>query len=179
MLPRPARLCRPRRSPRPAHPRKPRLLDVGRRIPARDRFAPDSPLEGDGFEPSVPHKKQPFLAAPVRSRNSPSATKTGSFVPGTDGSNPSPSSGESAANLTFERASSAGPPEQFRVASRAVPASRRTPRVSRMARQLSPGARGFDSHPLPRSVRLTGAFHVCETPANRPSCVRRCRPHAS
>jgi hypothetical protein len=48
----------------------------------RSRFAPDSPLEGDGFEPSVPHKKRPFLAAPVRSRNSPSATKTGSFVPG-------------------------------------------------------------------------------------------------
>ena len=53
MLPRPARLCRPRRSPRPAHPRKPRLLDVGRRIPARDRFAPDSPLEEQGFEPLV------------------------------------------------------------------------------------------------------------------------------
>jgi hypothetical protein len=31
------------------------------------RFALDSALEGDGFEPSVPHKKQPFLAAPVRS----------------------------------------------------------------------------------------------------------------
>src|ERR1700736_609129 len=61
----------------------------------------DSLLEGDGFEPSVPHKKQPFLAAPVRSRNSPSATKTGSFVPGTDGSNPSPSSEESGANLIF------------------------------------------------------------------------------
>src|SRR4029077_9193267 len=30
-----------------------------------------------------------------------SATKTGSFVPGTDGSNPSPSSGESGANLIF------------------------------------------------------------------------------
>ena len=29
------------------------------------------------------------------SRKSPSATKTGSFVPGTDGSNPSPSTGES------------------------------------------------------------------------------------
>src|ERR1700730_18771244 len=57
MLPRPARLCRPRRSPRPAHPRKPPLLDVGRRIPARDRFAPDSPLEGDGFELSVPHER--------------------------------------------------------------------------------------------------------------------------
>ena len=27
-------------------------------------------------------KKQPFLAARARSRNSPSATKTGSFVPG-------------------------------------------------------------------------------------------------
>jgi hypothetical protein len=42
-------------------------------------FAGDSPLEGDGFEPSVPHKKHPFLAASVRSRNSPSATKIGSF----------------------------------------------------------------------------------------------------
>src|ERR1700724_2533396 len=59
------------------------------------KFAYDSLLEGDGFEPSVPHKKQPFLAAPVRSRNSPSATKTGSFVPGTDGSNPHPSSRQS------------------------------------------------------------------------------------
>jgi hypothetical protein len=33
---------------------KPWLLDLERRIPARDRFAPDSPLEGTGFEPSVP-----------------------------------------------------------------------------------------------------------------------------
>ena len=38
-----------------------------RRRPRRGGFAHDSPLEGDGFEPSVPHKKQPFLAAPVRS----------------------------------------------------------------------------------------------------------------
>src|SRR6478672_12462545 len=30
----------------------------------KTKFAADSPLEGDGFEPSVPHKKQPFLAAP-------------------------------------------------------------------------------------------------------------------
>jgi hypothetical protein len=30
------------------------LLDVGKRIPARDRFAPDSPLEESGFEPLVP-----------------------------------------------------------------------------------------------------------------------------
>src|SRR4029077_9407917 len=33
---------------------KPRLLDVGRRIPARDRFAPDSPLEERRFELPVP-----------------------------------------------------------------------------------------------------------------------------
>ena len=33
---------------------KPRLVDLGRRIPARDRFATDSPLEGTGFEPLVP-----------------------------------------------------------------------------------------------------------------------------
>src|SRR5215813_3158679 len=44
---------------RAAHPSphtrgKPRLLDVGRRILARDRFAPDSPLEGSGFELPVP-----------------------------------------------------------------------------------------------------------------------------
>ena len=67
--------------------------------PCEAKFAVDSLLEGAGFEPSVPHKKQPFLAAAVRSRNSPSATKTGSFLPGTDGSNPSPSSEESGANL--------------------------------------------------------------------------------
>jgi hypothetical protein len=44
-------------------------------------------------------RDNPFFAAPVRSRNSLSATKIGSFVPGTDGSNPSPSSGESTANF--------------------------------------------------------------------------------
>jgi hypothetical protein len=59
----------------------------------------DSPLEGDGFEPSVPHKKQPFLAAPVRSPQFAFRNKIGSFVPGTDGSNPSPSTSESSANL--------------------------------------------------------------------------------
>jgi|SRR6516165_9802216 hypothetical protein len=39
----------------------------GGRAPLEVRFARDSPLEGDGFEPSVPHKKQPFFATPVRS----------------------------------------------------------------------------------------------------------------
>jgi len=54
MLPRPVCLCRPRRSSRLGRRGKPWLLDLERRIPARDRFAPDSPLEGAGFEPSVP-----------------------------------------------------------------------------------------------------------------------------
>src|ERR1700756_941484 len=44
----------PDRAARPGpHTRgKPRLLDVGKRIPARDRFAPDS--EQAGFELAVP-----------------------------------------------------------------------------------------------------------------------------
>ena len=36
--------------PGPDNRGKPRFLDLERRIPARDRFAPDSQLEGDGFE---------------------------------------------------------------------------------------------------------------------------------
>ena len=40
--------------PGPDNRGKPRLLDLANRIPARDRFAPDSLLEGDGFELSVP-----------------------------------------------------------------------------------------------------------------------------
>jgi hypothetical protein len=42
--------------PGPDNRGKPRLLDPERRIPARDRFAPDSPLEQGGFEPSVPRQ---------------------------------------------------------------------------------------------------------------------------
>src|SRR3984893_267212 len=41
----------------------------------------------------------PRWLPPFGPRNSPSATKTGCFVPGTDGSNPSPSSGESASPM--------------------------------------------------------------------------------
>jgi len=45
------RVSADRAANRAAHTRgKPRLLDVGRRIPARDKFAPDSLLEGNGFE---------------------------------------------------------------------------------------------------------------------------------
>ena len=43
---------------------KPYVSTADRRCELEAEFAVDSPLEGDGFEPSVPHKKQPFLAAP-------------------------------------------------------------------------------------------------------------------
>ena len=62
-------------------------------------FATDSPLEGDGFEPSVPHKKQPFLACPRSVPQFAFRNKNRLFRAGTDGSNPSPSSEESNANL--------------------------------------------------------------------------------
>src|SRR5262249_38982199 len=44
------------------------LLAVGRRILARDRFAPDSPLEGNGFELSVPRCPAHSAGAIIRRR---------------------------------------------------------------------------------------------------------------
>jgi len=44
--------------PGPDNRGQPRLLDLERRIPARDRFAPDSPLEGTGFELLVPRHER-------------------------------------------------------------------------------------------------------------------------
>src|ERR1700748_830835 len=61
-------------------------------------FAADSPLEGDGFEPSVPGTKEPVFVAEGELRDRTGAAKKGCFLCGTDGSNPPPSSGESAAN---------------------------------------------------------------------------------
>ena len=65
------------------------------------RFARDSPVEGDGFEPSVPGAKEPvsFAEGELRGIERGRPTKVVSLR-GTDGSNPSPSSGESGANLT-------------------------------------------------------------------------------
>src|ERR1700693_4012192 len=93
------------------------------------RFARDSPLEGDGFEPSVPrqircrfHDGSPVshegltVTRPgtISSNSSPSSSEscanpipqclrrvsgTLPLLRGTDGSNPSPSSGESDTNL--------------------------------------------------------------------------------
>src|SRR5258705_9166975 len=59
------------------------------------RFAPDIPLEGAGFEPSVP------LAASEGEVERAQARKTLSLLRGTEGSNPPPSSGESRANLSL------------------------------------------------------------------------------
>src|SRR6267378_5636729 len=108
------------------------------------RFAADSLLEGDGFEPSVPHKKQPFLAAPVRSRNSPSATKTGSFVPGTDGSNPVPSTGESLRTI--------GPSAADTMVAAALPCFRAVPFRTRWFRPAPSGG----AADLRRRSRLPG-----------------------
>ena len=61
------------------------------------RFARDSPLEGDGFEPSVSVAREPVYIAEGELRGDRRAAKK--IWRGTDGSNPSPSSEESAANL--------------------------------------------------------------------------------
>src|SRR5580692_10804616 len=76
--------------------------------PPKIRFAPDSPLEGDGFEPSVPGTKEPVSVAEGELRDRTGAAKKGCFLCGTDGSNPSPSSKESA---NF-RSLSGGPDDQ-------------------------------------------------------------------
>jgi hypothetical protein len=70
----------------------------------RVRFAPDSPLEGTGFEPSVPRdttnlSMSPLVGSPPTEKSERKEnrhTKLGHFPRGTDGSNPVPSSGESA-----------------------------------------------------------------------------------
>ena len=61
------------------------------------RFARDSALEGDGFEPSVPVAREPVYIAEGELRRDRRAAKK--IWRGTDGSNPSPSSAESATNL--------------------------------------------------------------------------------
>jgi hypothetical protein len=53
-------------------------------------FAADSPVEGAGFEPSVPRQKDNAFRDSPQFGNSPSARKTGSFATSTTGSNPSP-----------------------------------------------------------------------------------------
>ncbi len=52
-------------------------------------------------EPSVPGTKEPVFVAEGELRDRTGAAKKGCFLCGTDGSNPSPSSGESSANPAF------------------------------------------------------------------------------
>src|SRR5712675_579087 len=67
--------------------------------PPKIKVAPDSPLEGDGFELSVPGREtvKPSWETGLLSR------KRERICWGTEGSNPSPSSGESRANLKTGR----------------------------------------------------------------------------
>src|ERR1700719_2724460 len=59
------------------------------------RFALDSSLEGDGFEPSVPARKSRFLLRKANCGTERGQPKRVVFLCGTNGSNPSPSSRQS------------------------------------------------------------------------------------
>ena len=76
---------------------------IGNRINSQAQVPADSPLEGDGFEPSVPHKKTTLFGCPRSVPQFAFRKKNRLFRSGTDGSNPSPSCGESPANLSFRR----------------------------------------------------------------------------
>ena len=90
-----------------SNPRSPGRDRNGQRMPSF-RFAADSSLEGDGFEPSVPVAREPVYIAEGELRGDRRAAKK--IWWGTDGSNPSPSSGESTANLaSAPRAPGAAP----------------------------------------------------------------------
>jgi hypothetical protein len=92
------------------------------------RFAVDSLLEGDGFEPSVPRKN--FWAAPSIPPQFTFRNITGSLMTGTDGSNSSPSSAKSDANLTFSRHGDENPNRPGGSVSN-LPAGRRAKSLSR------------------------------------------------
>src|SRR5580693_6775348 len=98
------RRATPRSSKLPKHPE---CVSAQRRDLEKVRFASDSPLEGDGFEPSVPGKiiiSYRFETVFRRFRNAPYSPKAlHPFAAGTGSSNPLPSSGESAANFDSGR----------------------------------------------------------------------------
>src|ERR1700720_1809117 len=82
---------------------------VSQARPLKVRFASDSLLEGDGFEPSVPVAREPVYIAEGELRADRRAAKK--IWRGTDGSNPSPSSGESGANRNWPAGTSRGSAE--------------------------------------------------------------------
>ena len=67
----------------------------GRRCRLRSKFAADSLLEGNGFELPVPGREA------VNRDDGPAGPRSDRICCGTEGSNPSPSSGESRANQDF------------------------------------------------------------------------------
>src|ERR1700730_13374744 len=87
---------------RQAQPMTSEPMSLGRHssLARSTRFVPDSPVEGAGFEPSVPGAKEPvsFAEDELRGIERGRPTKVVSLR-GPVGSNPSPSSGESTANL--------------------------------------------------------------------------------
>src|SRR5712664_190766 len=86
--------------------------------PLRNPWFADSPQEGDGFEPSVPGTKEPVFVAEGELRDRTGAAKKGCSLCGTDGSNPSPSSGESDEPPNPATAEGSSPPNRpFKVSS--------------------------------------------------------------
>src|SRR6202035_1495390 len=83
-------MLNPQMNSRGAVKHRPRSASV-----AEPTISPDSLLEGNGFEPSVPGTKEPIFVAEGELRDRTGAAKKGCFLCGTDGSNPSPSSRQS------------------------------------------------------------------------------------
>ena len=123
----------------------------------------DSPLEGDGFEPSVPVAREPVYIAEGELRADRRAAKK--IWRGTDGSNPSPSRRESRANLGIKT----GGAKAATAAPRAAPCAR-----SRPSAQVSDQQPGPDQDQIGRvwSVRAETRGQTRQEP---PGNLRRCR----
>src|ERR1700732_5203561 len=105
-------------------------------------FAPDSPLEGDGFEPSVPARKSRFFLRKANCGTERGQPKKVVFLCGTDGSNPSPSSGESAAeSVPTATITSCAPPSTRRPPARADPTAQATESSATITLPLVSGPR--------------------------------------
>jgi hypothetical protein len=65
-------------------------------IRPKSQFAPDSPLEGTGFEPPVPRRERNESRSGTGTVTEATKIRREAVAPGTDGSNPFPSTGESA-----------------------------------------------------------------------------------
>jgi hypothetical protein len=98
----PTACCRLPAQYQPALPRSPRRKLQAPRCPKCSASGDtDSPVEGDGFEPSVPGTKEPVFIAEGELRDRTGAAKKGCFLCGTDGSNPSPSRRQSVSRGIF------------------------------------------------------------------------------